>query len=101
MLLIYVPTSNEEEAKKIGRTLIKEKLAVCVNIIPRVTSIFYWENEIQETEESLLLLKTNESYNTVRKRIEELHSYDVPLVACFKLDDLNEKYKKWANSLTD
>jgi len=97
MKLIYVPCSDEQEAKKIGRTLVEEKLAVCANILP-ITSIYPWENEIREDSESLLLLKTNADYETVKNRIEELHSYEIPAIS--ELDiKTNKKYLDWANSL--
>ncbi len=96
MLLVYVPCKDSEEATKIGRALIKEKLACCANIIPSVYSIFPGSEKIEETSEALLLLKTLSPYNKVRARIEQLHSYDVPLVSAVKLSNVNPKYKKWA-----
>ena len=96
MLLIYVPCKNQEEAKKIGRVLVKEKLACCINILPNIHSIFPWGGKVEETSESLLLLKTLSPYKKVRSRIEQLHSYSIPLISCIKLSNVNQKYKKWA-----
>lgn len=95
MLLIYVPTATEKEAKEIGKVLVQEKFAVCVNIIPNITSFFKWEGKLEEVSEALLLIKTNSPYEKVQKRIEELHSYETPLVSGMKLDHLNKKYKDW------
>ncbi len=96
MHLIYVPCKDSEEAKKIGRALIREKLACCANIIPQIYSIFPWDGKVDETSEALLLLKTLSPYSKVRARIEQLHSYDVPLISAIKLSNVNPKYKKWA-----
>lgn len=96
MLLIYVPCRDAEEAKNIGHALVKEKLACCANIIPQIHSIFNWSGKVEETSEALLLLKTLSPYNKVCARIEQLHSYDVPLISAIKLANVNPKYKKWA-----
>ena len=97
MKLVYVPCSNEVEAKKIGGTLVEEKLACCANILP-INSIYPWEGKIQEDSESLLLMKTNSDYETVKNRIEELHSYEIPAIAAFDIE-INKKYENWSNSI--
>lgn len=92
----YIPTSSKKEAEKIGRILIKEKLAGCVNILDGVTSIFPWENKIQKTKEVVLLVKTKKSLvSKVSKRVEELHSYDCPCIAVLPVDFASRDYEKW------
>lgn len=99
MFLIEVPCKDEAEAKQIGRILVKEKLACCANIAPKISSIFIWAGKLEETQETLLLLKTISPYGKVRRRIEQLHSYSVPAIAAFKLGNINSKYNKWAKSV--
>lgn len=96
MYFLYVPCKNLKEARKIGRALINENLAVCVNIIPKVNSVFRWKGKIEECHETLLLAKTTKQFEKVRKRIRELHSYEIPLVAFFRVNKINKKYLKWA-----
>lgn len=98
MHLLYAPCKSLKEARKIGRVLINENLALCVNIIPKVNSIFKWNGKIEECSESLLLAKTTKPFEKVRKRVEELHSYEIPLVAFFRADKINKKYLQWAAS---
>jgi periplasmic divalent cation tolerance protein len=98
MLLIYVPTKDENEAKSIGKALVEENLACCINIIPSITSIFKWEGKLEETQEALLLIKTNSPYSKVKEKIESLHSYDIPLISAFEVDNINEKYKTWSEN---
>ena len=99
MLLIYVPCKNRAEARKIGRILVRERLACCANIIGKTDSIFPWLGKIEETAEALLFLKTLSPYNKVRKRIEQLHSYKIPAIAAVKLSNINPKYNRWARSV--
>ena len=56
--IVYVTTSSQKESESIGKIIVEEKLAACVNIIPKISSIYYWKNELQEDTESVLLLKT-------------------------------------------
>jgi len=77
--VIYVTTNNMQTARKISRTLVKEKLVACVNIIPKIESIYWWKDKIEKGKEVALIAKTVEK--NVKKtihRIKELHTYDVP-----------------------
>lgn len=96
--LLYVTTSDKKEARKIGRTLVEENLAACVNIIDGMNSIYKWEGEIQEDAECILIVKTH--YSRVRKvtrMIKEMHSYEVPCVISLTIteDEGNEDYLDW------
>lgn len=78
---VYITTSGEEESKKIGKTLVEEKLAACVNIIPSIESIYLWKGEIEDDEESLLIAKTKvETIDKIIKRVKEIHSYETPAI---------------------
>ena len=77
--LIYSTTSSEKEAKDIARTLVEKKLVACVNIIPKIVSIYRWQGTIEEDFESLLIAKTTDK--NIDKTIETinlLHSYEIP-----------------------
>jgi len=96
--LLYVTTTDKKEARKIGRSLVEENLAACVNIIDGMNTIYRWEGEIQEESECILIVKTH--YSRVRKvtrRIKEMHSYEVPCVVSLTLteDEGNEEYLDW------
>ena len=81
--LVYVTTSKESESKKIARELLKEKLAACINIIPKIESLYLWKGEIEEDSESIMVIKTkSELVEQVIGRIEEL-SYSSKLCFCF------------------
>lgn len=98
---VYVTTANSEEAKRIGREVIKEKLAACANILPEITSIFRWEDEIQENGESLLLLKTkSELVKELIMRVKSLHSYEIPCIIELKADQCDQLFTRWIDSET-
>ena len=79
--LFYITTKNKAEAKKIGRVLVKEKLATCINCWGGVDSVYWWKGKIEETKEGVLLVKTTEQLKrAVVKRIKELHSYEEPSI---------------------
>lgn len=94
--IILSTTSNIDEAKKIANALVKDKLAACVNILPRIMSIYSWKDEIWEDEEYLLIIKTvKENFESVKNKIKELHSYELPEVVMIKMEDASKEYFDW------
>ncbi len=82
-----------DEAKFIGRTLVKERLVACANIFP-ITSIYHWDG-LQENEECVLLVKTTtEKVKIIEQRVKELHSYGVPCIISLVIDG-SEDYLTW------
>lgn len=98
--LIYITTKDEEEAEKIGRALVEEKLAACVNIHP-IKSIYRWKGEIVEESETAMFVKTKaELVNEVIKRVKELHSYEVPCIVSLPIEEGYPDYLKWIKDST-
>ncbi len=99
--LVYITCSNFEEAKKIGRKLIEERLAACVNIIEKINSIFWWQGKIEDTNESLLIAKTNEkNLDDLINRVKELHSYTIPAILAIKIEKGYEAFLRWLDKET-
>lgn len=97
--MVYVTTSKDLESKKIARELLKEKLAVCINIIPSIESIYLWKGEIEEDSESIMVIKTkSELVEEVIKRIEELHSYEIPCILEITVNNGSKNYLNWIES---
>jgi len=97
---IYITTKDEEEAKKIGKALVEEKLAACVNIHP-IESIYRWEGKVQEEGEAAMFVKTKaELADKVIQRVKELHSYEVPCIVCFPIEKGNPDFLKWIEEST-
>lgn len=95
-IIILCNTPNIENAKQIANNLIKEKLVACVNIIPKVISIYHWENNIAEDEEATMLIKSHKSMiDDIEKNILELHPYQVPEIIALDISSSNENYYNW------
>lgn len=100
-IVVFVTTGSQNEAEKIATTLVEEKLIGCANIIPKVTSIYRWEGKVEKDAEALMIIKTRQSLlGKLVKRVKELHSYDVPEVIAMPIDDGNEDYLSWLESVT-
>ncbi|MEE9255532.1 MAG: divalent-cation tolerance protein CutA [bacterium] len=94
--LVLVTAASEEEAASIARALVEEGLAACVNIVPRVRSIYRWKGAVEDEAESLLLIKTAaERLEALTERVLALHSYDVPEVIALSLDRGAAGYLDW------
>lgn len=96
--LVYITTKDKKEAKSIGKTLVEDKLAACVNIVDGMESIYRWDGEIVEDQETILIAKT--PYHNVKeltKRVKELHSYECPCVISLQLTEQegNDEYQHW------
>lgn len=99
MILCYTTTNNKEEAREIAKTLVREKLVACVNIIDNMESVYQWQGEVCVDKEFVLLLKTKkELFTSVESRIKELHSYETPCLFSIQVDQLEGNYYSWINS---
>jgi periplasmic divalent cation tolerance protein len=94
--LIYITVGALEEAQKIGRTLVEERLVACVNIINNVTSMYWWEGKIQNDQEVILFAKTtNKRIPEVIERVKSLHSYICPCIVTLAVDAGNLPFLEW------
>jgi len=94
--LVLTTVSSQEEARKLANTLVERRLAACVNILPKIDSIYRWKEKVEESQEFLLLIKTAESaVAKLRDAIQELHSYEVPECIVLRIEDGSEAYLKW------
>ncbi len=97
--LIYITTSGIEEAREIAGAMIREKRAACANILPQMESVYEWKDEIQHDSEVVLLLKTTEGQvEGITRRVNELHSYDLPCVVALDLNDGSAPFLNWIRS---
>ena len=98
--LIYITTKDEEEARVIGRTLVGEKLAACVNIYP-IQSIYRWQGEISQEREAAMFVKTKaELVQELTSRVKELHSYEVPCIVCLPIERGYPDFLDWISQST-
>lgn len=96
MLVILSTVPSFDEGEDLSRKIIDIKLAACVQILPKVTSIYFWEGKVQKEDEHLLLIKTlREKYEELEAFINENHSYDVPEIIAIESSNVSSKYREW------
>jgi len=96
VLLVHCMIPNQDEAMSIARILVEKKLAACCNIVPAVTSIYCWKGNVEESSESLMLIKTTlKKYEQLEKEIKMIHSYSVPEIIATKLETGSSAYVDW------
>ena len=101
-IIVFITAPNEKEAACIGQTIVGERLAACVNIIPSVRSIYRWQGSVEDEQEVLMIAKTRKSlFERLQKRIKELHSYSVPEIIGLPLIEGSKEYLDWLGQETD
>ncbi len=96
--VVLVTTPSAEAGIELGRALVDERLAACVNVVPGVTSIFRWQGKREEAAEALLLIKTGpERYAALEQRVLELHPYSVPEVLALPVQAGAPAYVRWVH----
>ena len=95
-VVILITTGSDDEARKVADVLLAQKKAACVNIVPRVNSLFWWQGKINSDEEILLIIKTRASILAeVVNLVKKVHSYEVPEIIALPIIGGNEEYLKW------
>ncbi len=101
VVAIFSTAGKVEDAKKIARILVEEKLVACVNIIPKIESIYRWKNEIEEDNECLLIAKTTEkNIEKTIEKIQKIHPYEVPEIVVLPIINGLEKYLNYVKDET-
>ena len=96
MLIVLTTTANEEEAGRLAHAIVESKLAACVQILPQMTSVYFWEGKIQSEREHLLLIKTlQEKFDDLSEFIRGNHSYEVPEIVAINAQTVSESYLSW------
>ncbi|MBI5345747.1 MAG: divalent-cation tolerance protein CutA [Chlamydiae bacterium] len=100
MILVYITCKNVSEAQKIGKLLLEEKLCACINILPKMTSLYYWpKDKLNVDSESLLLAKTLKAkYKKLEAFVKRVHSYDNPCIMALEVFAVSKDYLKWLKS---
>ena len=100
-LVLLVTASNTEEAHKIANELLGQRKVACVNIVPRVSSLFWWQNKLESADESLLVIKTKASLlNDIVASVSQIHSYDVPEIIALPVQSGSKDYLDWIEEVT-
>ncbi len=95
-LVVLCTISSLEEGRRLARELVDQRLAACVNLIPKVESIYRWEDAVESAEEVLVVVKTTPPrFDELREKIAELHSYEVPEILALPVVAGSASYLEW------
>ncbi|HYH17174.1 MAG TPA: divalent-cation tolerance protein CutA [Azospirillum sp.] len=101
LVFVYMTAASREEAARIGRALVEERLAACVNILGGMTSIYRWEGAVETAEETVFIAKTRRDlFEPLAARVRELHSYSVPCIVELPVERGNPAYLDWLRAET-
>lgn len=96
MLIVLTTAPDRALANELADKIVREKLAACVQILPQMTSVYFWDDEVQRDEEHLLLIKTSaEIFPTLEAFIQENHTYDTPEIIGVESTLVTPKYREW------
>ena len=99
--LVYITASSEKEALDIGKTLVSERLAASVNIINPVRSLYWWEGEIQDEQEVVIVAKTSsELVEKLTERVVSMHSYICPCAVSIPIEKGHRAFLDWIEAVT-
>jgi periplasmic divalent cation tolerance protein len=98
---VYITARDQSEALVIGRTLVEERLAACINILPAMTSVYWWQGELEQSSEAVLIAKTKQHLvPELVDRVKRLHSYACPCVVAWPLQAGHQPYLDWIEKET-
>lgn len=97
--IVYITTANREEADKLARVILSEKLAACVNIYDNVKSLYLLEGSLESSNETTMIVKTiSKKVAELVKKISEEHSYKVPCILSVNIEHISDDYARWISA---
>ena len=98
-IIVFVICESRAQAETIAQTVVTEKLAACVNVLPGIRSCYVWDKKLTWSDEVLLLIKTTRGrFDQLQDRIKILHSYEIPEIVGLTIDDAFDKYIAWIDA---
>jgi len=100
-VIVLVTCPDEKTAGNLADIVLNKRLAACVNIIPGMTSKYWWKGKVEKSKEALMIIKTKESLvHGIEKTVKEKHPYDVPEVIAIPIRSGSKEYLGWIDSET-
>ena len=97
--VVFTTFGKRADAERIGRTLVEERLAACVNVLGEVRSIYRWKGAVEDAREVLCLVKTTrQRFQRLKARLVELHPYELPEVIALSINDAHAPYLRWVTA---
>ena len=101
LMVVLVTAPDKNTARKLGQTALRQKLIACVNLVPAIESHYWWRGKIENSTETLLLLKTTRKHlPTLEKLLVRLHPYETPEIVALAANQASGRYLKWVRDST-
>ena len=95
-VIIYMTAASQDEAQSISKTLVEERLVACANILPAHSSLYWWEGKVESAQEVAVIFKSRaELFPQIEARIRALHSYDVPCIVSWPIEQGHAPFLQW------
>ena len=96
VVFVYTTHPSVVEAERIGRQLVERRLCACVNILPGMVSLYWWQGAIERGEEAVMIIKTRAALaEPVRAAVRQLHTYTTPAILVMPIESVDPDYEKW------
>jgi periplasmic divalent cation tolerance protein len=96
VVFVYTTHPSVVEAERIGRELVEKRLCACVNILPGMVSLYWWQGAIERGEEAVMIVKTRAALaEPVRAAVRQLHSYTTPAILVLPIESVDPDYEEW------
>ncbi|MCB1532460.1 MAG: divalent-cation tolerance protein CutA [Alphaproteobacteria bacterium] len=100
-VIIYMTAASQDEAQSISKTLVEERLVACANILPAHSSLYWWEGKVESAQEVAVIFKSRaELFPQIEARIRALHSYDVPCIVSWPIEQGHAPFLQWIEAET-
>jgi periplasmic divalent cation tolerance protein len=102
VVFVYTTYPSIVEAEQAGRELVQRRLCACVNILPGMVSLYWWEGAIERGEEVVMIIKTRAALaEAVREVVRQLHSYTTPAILVLPIESVDPNYNAWLMAETE
>ena len=102
VVFVYTTHPSVVEAERIGRDLVEKRLCACVNILPGMVSLYWWQGAIERADEAVMIIKTRAALaGPVRAAVRQLHSYTTPAILVLPIESIDPDYEKWLLAETE
>jgi len=96
VIVVFITTATGEEAARLAELLVGARLAACVQILPKIESVYRWKDQVQREAEVLLLVKTtSDRFDELERQIRAIHSYETPEILAVQATAISDPYRKW------
>ena len=99
VIVVFMTAANPEEAGRLAETLVENRLAACVQILPEIESVYRWQGKVERQREVLLIAKTTRAkFEELEKKVRAIHSYETPEIVALPLSDGSGPYLEWLSA---